>query len=155
MGLVRNPHFIKFFKLHIVAVALLSHAIEHVLRHEFFFYCTSVLFLPTTCMPELFGLSNSEGHTLAWELLHSHLRHDLHDYILEAICKAVDGIHVLLMVKTGGGKTSLFYGYALLLQALRELETPCPFLKRTSPSDPVLIAVYPTKGLEEEMVHTI
>jgi hypothetical protein len=66
----------------------------------------------------------------------------------------VDGIHVLLMVKTGGGKTSLFYGYALLLQALRELDTPCPLLKRIFPSDPVIITVYPTKGLEEEMVHT-
>ena len=107
-------------------------------------------------MPELSrtGLSNSEGHALARQLLRSRLPHDLHDYILEAICKAVDGIHVLLVVKTGGGKTGLFYGYALLLQALRELETPCPLLKRTFPSDPVLIAVYPTKGLEEEMVCT-
>ena len=157
MGLVRNPHFIKIFKLHIVAIALLSHVIERVSHCEFVYH-TSVLFLPTMCMPELLrtGLSNSEGHTLAqWELLCSHLPHDVHDYILEAICKAVDGIHVLLMVKTGGGKTGLFYGYALLLQALRELETPCPFLKRTLSSDPVLIAVYPTKGLKEEMVCTI
>ena len=30
-------------------------------------------------------------------------------YIIEGLCKAVDGVHVLLVVKTGGGKTGLFY----------------------------------------------
>ena len=122
MGLVRNPHFIKIFKLHIVAVALLSHVIEHVSCCKFV-YCTSVPFLPTACMPELSrtGLSNLEGHALACQLLCSHLPHDLHDYILEAICKAVDGIHVLLVVKMGGGKTGLCL--ALLTPSLMSLSS--------------------------------
>ena len=41
------------------------------------------------------GLSNSEGLQLARELIRPQLPHDLHDYVLESICKAVDGIHVL------------------------------------------------------------
>jgi hypothetical protein len=40
-------------------------------------------------------------------------------YILEGICKAIDGSHVLAVIKTGGGKTGYFYGYMLLLKALQ------------------------------------
>jgi hypothetical protein len=42
----------------------------------------------------------------------------------------VDGIHVLQVVRTEGWKTGLFYGYILLLHALRELNSPCPLLKQ-------------------------
>lgn len=100
------------------------------------------------------GLSNPEGHALARQLLRPRLPHDLHDYIFEGICKAVDGIHALLVVRTGGGKTGLFYGYLLLLHALKELDTSCSLLKREFPQNPVVVVVYPTKGLEEEMVST-
>ena len=72
---------------------------------------------------------------LARQLLCPHLPHDLYDYIIEGICKAVDGIHVLPVVRTGGGKTGLFHGYILLLHALRELESPCPLLKRQFPTN--------------------
>jgi hypothetical protein len=95
------------------------------------------------------GLSNPDGQKLARELLRPFLTHDIHDYILEGICKAVDGVHVLLIVKTGGGKTGLFYGYIMLLKELSKLESG---KKRGIPENPVLIVVYPTKGLEEEMV---
>jgi hypothetical protein len=94
------------------------------------------------------GLSNSDGHVLARQLRSPSLPHDLHDYVLEGLCKAVDGIHVLLVVRTGGGKTGIFYGYVLLLLALKELESPCPLLKRKFPENPVMVIVY----LEEEMV---
>jgi hypothetical protein len=98
------------------------------------------------------GLSNSDGHVLARQLLCPKLPHDLHDYVLEGLCKAVDGVDVLLVVRTGGGKTGIFYGYILLLLALKELESPCPLLKQKFPENPVMVIVYPTKGLEEEMV---
>jgi hypothetical protein len=103
-------------------------------------------------MPPGLGLDNPEGHVLARRLLRPCLPHDLHDYILEGLCKAVDGIHTLLIVRTGGRKTGIFYGYIMLLRALRELESPCSLLKREIPQNPVLVVVYPTKGLEEEMV---
>ena len=98
------------------------------------------------------GLSNNDGHQLVRRLLRPRLPHDLHDYIIESLCKAIDGVHVLLVVKTGGGKTGLFYGYILLLHALKDLGSMCPPLKRKFPQNPVIIVVYPTKGLEEEMV---
>ena len=52
------------------------------------------------------SLSNPDGQKpqVARELLCPFLKtHDIHDYILEGICKAVDGVHILLVVKTGGG----------------------------------------------------
>jgi len=50
------------------------------------------------------GLSNPEGLRLARELIRPQLPHDIHDYVLEGICKAVDGSHVLAVAPTGGGK---------------------------------------------------
>ncbi|KAF8228419.1 hypothetical protein L208DRAFT_1291619 [Tricholoma matsutake] len=94
------------------------------------------------------SLSNPDGQKLARQLLRPFLNHDIHDYILEGICKAVDGVHVLLILRTGGGKTGLFYGYILLLKELSKLESR---KKRGIPKNPVLIVIYPTKGLEEEM----
>ena len=57
-------------------------------------------------------------------------------------------------MKTGGRKTGLFYGYVLLLHALKvkDLGSMCPPLKQKFPQNPVIIVVYPTKGLKEEMV---
>ena len=98
------------------------------------------------------GLSTSEGLRLARQLLRPQLPHDIHDYILEGVCKAINGLHVLSVLPTGAGKTGYFYGFILLLRALRQLSPPCSLLKKTYPAKPVLVAVFPTKGLEEEMV---
>jgi len=53
-------------------------------------------------MSQPVGLSNPEGMRLARKLLRPLLPHDIHDYILEGICKAIDGSHVLAVIKTGG-----------------------------------------------------
>ena len=54
----------------------------------------------------------------------------MHDCVLEGLCKAVDVIHVFLVVRIGGGKTGIFYGYVLLLRALKELvSVPSPQAK--------------------------
>ena len=98
------------------------------------------------------GLSNSEGLKLARELIRPQLPHELHDYVLKGICKAVDGIHVLAVAPTGSGKTGYFYGYILLLKALKKLSLPCVQLKRKFPQNPAMVIVFLTKGLEEEMV---
>ena len=101
------------------------------------------------------GLSTPEGLLLARQLLHPQLPHDIHDHILEGICKALDGIHVLAIMKTGEGKTGYFYGYILLLRALQELSPHCSLLKTNYPQNPAMVIVFPTKGLEEEMVSQI
>ena len=38
--------------------------------------------------PSESGLSNNDGHTLAHQFLRPRLPHDLHDYIIEGLCKA-------------------------------------------------------------------
>ena len=80
----------------------------------------SILFTDRVRMPES-GLSNDDGKLLVRQLLRPRLPHDLHDYIIEGLCKAVDGVHVLLVVKTGSGKTGLFYGYILIIHALKKI----------------------------------
>ncbi|KAF8798687.1 P-loop containing nucleoside triphosphate hydrolase protein [Phlegmacium glaucopus] len=97
------------------------------------------------------SLSNPEGLQLARELIRPQLPHDIHDYVLEGVCKAVDGIHVLAVAPTGGGKTGYFFGYILLLKALEKMSPPCAQLKRKFPQNPAMVIVFPTKGLEEEM----
>ena len=103
-------------------------------------------------MSQPVGLSNPEGMRLARKLLRPLLPHDIHDYILEGICKAIDGNHVLTVIKSGGGKTGYFYGYMLLLKALQSMPCPPSCLKRLHPKNPVMVLVFPTKGLQEEMV---
>jgi len=49
---------------------------------------------------------------------------------------------------TGDGKTGYFYGFILLLRALKK-NSPCPLLKKKHPVDPAIVIVFPTKGLEE------
>ncbi|KAJ3991232.1 P-loop containing nucleoside triphosphate hydrolase protein [Lentinula boryana] len=87
-------------------------------------------------------------------LIRPHLPHDIHDYVLEGICKALEGFHVISVVRTGGGKTTYFTGYMILLQELEKLsEDHClkKTLNRTIPKNPLCIIVYPTKGLQEDM----
>jgi hypothetical protein len=102
-------------------------------------------------MPDLqhsFKLDTPAGHSLARQLLKDRIPHPLHDYVIEDVCKAIDGFHVLSVVRTGGGKSSYFYAYMHLLQALKG--HPC--YNKPIPDNPLMIVVYPTKGLEEEQV---
>lgn len=102
--------------------------------------------------PHGIGLSTPEGLQLSRKLLRPQLPHDIHDYILEGICKAIDGMHVLAVMRTGAGKTGYFYGYILLLRAILKMSPRCTLLKRRFPENPAMVIVFPTKGLEEEMV---
>ena len=93
-------------------------------------------------------LDNPDGHSLIRRLLRPHFPHDLHDYVIEGLAKAVDGVHVLSVVRTGGGKSTYFSGYILLLlELLKE-----PSYRKRIPKNPLLIVIYPTKGLQEEQV---
>ena len=81
--------------------------------------------------PPVAGLSSVEGLKLAQELLQPLIPHDIHDYILEGICKALDRKDVLAITPTGGGKTGYYYGYVLLLRVLQTMSPPCPLMKRS------------------------
>ncbi|KAJ3742527.1 P-loop containing nucleoside triphosphate hydrolase protein [Lentinula detonsa] len=107
---------------------------------------------PNTGSPSCLSLSNKLNSIRT--LIRPRLPHDIHDYVLEGICKALEGFHVISVVRTGGGKTTYFTGYMILLQELEKVsEDHClkKTLNRTIPEDPLCIIVYPTKGLEEDM----
>ncbi|KAJ3768695.1 P-loop containing nucleoside triphosphate hydrolase protein [Lentinula raphanica] len=99
--------------------------------------------------------SNSENLAAIRSLIRHRFPHDLHDYILQGIWQAaLEGLHVISVVKTGGGKTTYFSGFMVLLQELAKLPVSHPLkkaVKRHIPDDALSIIVYPTKGLEEEM----
>ena len=61
---------------------------------------------------------------------------------------------VITVIKTEGGKTGCFYGYMLLLKALQTMPCPLPvsYLKGVHPKKPAMVLIFPTKGLQEEMV---
>jgi hypothetical protein len=49
-------------------------------------------------------------------------------------------------------ESSYLYGLIIAIQGLQATSPPCPLLKRRFPGNPLLIIIYPTEGLEEEMV---
>ncbi len=98
------------------------------------------------------SIDSSEGAEYIRALLGTAINHPLHDYILEGLCKALAGLHVLSVLQTGGGKTSYLYGFMKALEELDKLTEPCPFDIRSFSKTPLMIAVFPTKGLEEDMV---
>ncbi|KAJ3979104.1 P-loop containing nucleoside triphosphate hydrolase protein [Lentinula detonsa] len=69
----------------------------------------------------------------------------------------MDGFHVISVVRTGGGKTTYFSGFMVLLQEMEKLSEDHPLkhsLERFIPTNPLCIIIYPTKGLEEDMAET-
>ncbi|KAJ3763074.1 P-loop containing nucleoside triphosphate hydrolase protein [Lentinula raphanica] len=100
------------------------------------------------------SLSFTTKINLIRTLIRPRLPHDIHDYVLEGICKALEGYHVISVVRTGGGKTTYFTGFMILLQELEKASDGHRLkksLNRTIPQNPLCVVVYPTKGLEEEM----
>ncbi|KAK0429668.1 hypothetical protein EV421DRAFT_1914253 [Armillaria borealis] len=75
------------------------------------------------------GLSSPEGQALVWQLICPRLPHDIHDYVLEGICKALDGTHIISVVKIGGGKTTYFSGYMIALQVFHKQAESSPGLE--------------------------
>ena len=65
-----------------------------------------------------------------------------------------DGVDLMALTRTGSGKTGYFTMHMLLLIALSKDPTiVAPFkLKRKVPANPAMVIVFPTNGVEEEMV---
>jgi hypothetical protein len=103
---------------------------------------------------DTFLFDTPSGHIFARELLKTRTPKPVHDYIIEGVCKVLDGIHLLSVVKTFGGKSSKSTSYIHIIHALRIHPSP-PKLQRRIPENPVAVVVYPTKGLEEEQVSQI
>jgi len=74
-----------------------------------------------------------------------------HNWQVEGVCSALDGIDLLVTTATGTGKTGVII---MLMLAMRSIASdPNLALEgRTFPKDPAMIVVCPTKALEDDMV---
>ncbi|KAF9235287.1 hypothetical protein BU15DRAFT_51507 [Melanogaster broomeanus] len=100
------------------------------------------------------GYSSPEGRQVVHEILAKYLTFTPHDYQLDGVCKSLNGVDLMAIVPMGGGKTAYFYMYMLVLLELAKN----PALRRslrTIPNDPAMVIVFPTNGLEIEMVSQI
>jgi superfamily II DNA/RNA helicase len=96
--------------------------------------------------------STPKGHNLACRVLQPQLPYDPHDTQLEGICKAIDGVDIMVLTPTGSGKTRYFTMYMLLMLSLAaKPELIQPSMKKVPPN-PVMVIVFPTNGVEEEIV---
>ena len=96
-----------------------------------------------------FLFSSAEGYSLVRHTLGSRLPYAPHDYQLEGVCKLLDGMDLVAVLPTGARKTGYYLMYILVLLAMvnnSELRQRSSVLS----SDPCMVVVYPTNGLEEE-----
>jgi len=98
--------------------------------------------------------STPAGHRLAHSTLRPQLPYDPHDAQLEGICKAVDGIDIMVLTPTGSGKTGYLTMYILFMISLANPKLVAPAMKKVH-QNPVVVMVFPTNGVEEEMVHLL
>ena len=79
--------------------------------------------------------STPEGHNLTHRILQPQLPYDLHDAQLEGICKAIDGMDIMVLTPTGSGKMGYFTMYMLLMLSLAARpELVQPLIKKVPPS---------------------
>ena len=65
----------------------------------------------------------------------------------------IDSINLMALTRTGSGKTGYFIMYMLLLLVLsKDLSIVMP-AKKSVPKNPVMVLVFPTNRLEEEMMN--
>ncbi|KAH9911495.1 P-loop containing nucleoside triphosphate hydrolase protein [Fomitopsis serialis] len=97
--------------------------------------------------------SSPEGTAFCRNIASKHcLPWDPHDYQLEGVCKALDGIDVFAITPTGSGKTGFLLIYMLVAQAIAKDRELCPKgLRSRFKADPCMVVVCPTKSLEHDM----
>jgi superfamily II DNA/RNA helicase len=100
----------------------------------------------------VYQFSTTKGLRLARKVLRQLLPYDPHDDQLEGICKMIDGINLMALTRTGSGKTGYFIMYMLLLLVLSKDPRIVAPAKKSVPKNPVMVLVFPTNGVEEEMV---
>jgi hypothetical protein len=99
-----------------------------------------------------YQFSTTEGLSLVRKVLRPLLLYNPHDDQLEGICKMIDGINLMALMRTGSRKTGYFIMYMLLLLALSKDPSIVAPAKKSMPKNPLMILVFPTNRVEEEMV---
>jgi hypothetical protein len=91
-----------------------------------------------------YQFSTPDGLHLARKVLRPLLPYDPHDDQLEGICKMIDGINLMALMRTGSGKTGYFTMYMLFLLALSKDPRIVTLAKKSVPNNPVMVLVFPT-----------
>jgi superfamily II DNA/RNA helicase len=107
--------------------------------------------METPRAPAPFLFSSAEGYALCRRILRPLLPYDPHDYQLEGICKALDGVDVLAILPTGSGKTGLLSMFLLVVRALAQDPSLCPTAKKF-PKNPAILVICPTNFIEHQIV---
>jgi superfamily II DNA helicase RecQ len=98
------------------------------------------------------SLSSPAGQALAREILRPILGFDPHDYQLEGTCKILDGVDLLAVIPTSGGKTGFFFMPILLRKAIREDTRFSSEIRDRIQAEGTMVVVLPTIAVELEMV---
>ncbi|KAH9924245.1 P-loop containing nucleoside triphosphate hydrolase protein [Amylocystis lapponica] len=111
--------------------------------------CNNMTTSASRALPHSYLFSSAEGQSLCHKILSSCLPYDPHDYQLDGVCKALDGVDVLAVTPTGSGKTGFLTMYLLVVCAILREPALCPTVKFKH--DPAMLIVCPTKSLEFDM----
>jgi ATP-dependent helicase YprA (DUF1998 family) len=74
-----------------------------------------------------------------------------HDYQLEGICHALDGVDLVATMATGAGKTG-FYCFLMLVIRKISQDPDMALDGMTFPRNPCMLLISPTKALQQDMV---
>ncbi|KII83903.1 hypothetical protein PLICRDRAFT_118742, partial [Plicaturopsis crispa FD-325 SS-3] len=96
-----------------------------------------------------YKFSTPEGWDLCRTILRKFLPYEPHDYQLDGITKALDGVDVFAITATGSGKSGYIYMLMMIVQEINANPTLCPTV--SFPKNAVAIVVCPTTSLEEDL----
>ena len=97
-----------------------------------------------------FTFNSEVGWALCPQILLKRLPFCSHDYQPQGITSMLDGNNLLVISATGSGKSAYIYMLMHVILAILEDPTLCPTVK--FPSNPAILAIYPTTALEEDQV---
>jgi hypothetical protein len=120
---------------------------------RWFIYSEANRSFPTLLMNDgdTFHFDTPSGHAFAGELSKTRTQKPVHDYIIEGVCKALDGVHVLFVVKTGGGNSSYRPSYTHILHALNAHLSLPKFKRRILENRSLAVVVYDTECLSNSL----
>ncbi len=101
-----------------------------------------------------FTFSSPEGRELCRRVILEQLGYGPHDYQLEGVCKALDGVDILAITPTGSGKTGYLVMYFLVMRAIMKNPGLCDNPPAHFNKSPAMVVVCPTLALEDDMVAT-
>ncbi|KAF8158057.1 P-loop containing nucleoside triphosphate hydrolase protein [Crassisporium funariophilum] len=92
------------------------------------------------------------GRTLVTDILAKNQPRSIepHDYQLEGICYALDGVDLVATMATGSGKTG-FYCFLMLVILAISQDPSIALAGKTFPKNPCMILIAPTKALQQDM----